>query len=206
VGQDHCDVAVLVGAPDDQWEIRTLSHALIVPHAALSTADVDVGTDVFWIGLFTSHAGNTRNEPLVRTGRIAALPLDGVLTRLGPMTAYLIDGVPLGGFSGSPVFSNLGTLRSVGGVVQTADRPVIRLIGMLHGHFTISQSTVEGRGEADDTAPSIHTGIGVVIRSDDIVEMLSHPAIRAVEEKLSAIGDASLKLPDDDTKDTAGWI
>jgi glycerol uptake facilitator-like aquaporin len=50
--------------------------------------------------------------------------------------------VPLGGFSGSPVFSNHGTIRTVGGAVQTADQPIIRLIGMLHGHFTISQSTV----------------------------------------------------------------
>jgi len=180
--RDNCDVAVLIGVPDDESDIKTLSDALIIPYVELSANDINVGTAVFWTGLFTSHVGTTRNEPLVRTGHIAALPSDGVQTRLGQMNAYLIDGVPIGGFSGSPVFSNHGTLKTVEGVVRTANRPIVRLIGMMHGHFTINQSTVEGRGTADDMAPSIHTGIGVVIRADDLVEMLNHPAIRKAEE------------------------
>lgn len=183
--RDNCDVAVLIGAPADESDIKTLSEDLIVPHAALSDNDICVGTDVFWTGLFTSHVGTTRNEPLVRTGHIAAVPSDGVQTRLGQMNVYLIDGVPLGGFSGSPVFSNHGTLKTVDGVVRTANHPIVRLIGMIHGHFTIDQATIEGRGTADDMAPSIHTGIAVVIRSDDILEMLGHPAILEAERKLN---------------------
>jgi len=179
--RDNCDVAVLIGVPDDQWDIKALSDTLIVPHVALSNDDITVGSDVFWTGLFTSHVGTTRNETLVRTGHIAALPSDGVLTRLGQMSAYLIDGVPLGGFSGSPVFSNHGTIKTVEGVVCTANRPIIRLIGMLHGHFTIDQATVEGK--AENMSPSIHTGIGVVIRADDILEMLNLPVIREIEAR-----------------------
>jgi hypothetical protein len=184
--RDNCDVAVLIGAPSDEWDIKVLGEDFIVPHAALSADDISVGTDVFWIGLFTNHVGTTRNEPLVRFGRIAALPADGVQTELGRMSAYLIDGVPLGGFSGSPVYSNHGTLRAVEGVIRTANSPIVRLIGMMHGHFNIDQATVEGKAAAEDmAASSIHTGIGVVIRADDIVEMLSHPSIREAEKRLN---------------------
>ncbi len=183
--RDNCDVAVLIGAPHDQTDIKSLSDTMIVPQSALSENDIYVGTDVFWTGLFTSHVGTTRNELLVRTGHIAALPSDGVKTPLGLMNAYLIDGIPLGGFSGSPVFSNHGTLKSVDGVIRTANSPIIRLIGMLHGHFTIDRATIEGMGAAADMEPSIHTGIGVVIRADDIVEMLNHPAILAAEKVLN---------------------
>ena len=102
------------------------------------------------------------------------------------MNAYLIDGVSLGGFSGSPVFSNHGTLKTVDGVIQTANRPVVRLIGMIHGHFDINRATGEGKGVAGDVAPSVHTGIAVVIRSDDIVEMLNHPAILKAEQLVDA--------------------
>jgi hypothetical protein len=181
--RNNCDVAILIGAPDAaESDIKSLCDTMIVPHAELPADDISVGTDIFWVGLFTSHIGTTRNEPLVRTGHIAALPLDGVQTQCGKMNAYLIDGVPLGGFSGSPVFSNQGTIKTVGGKILTAKQPIIRLIGMIHGHFTINQVTVEGKGEAEDMVPSLHTGIGVVIRSDDIMEMLSHPGICEAEK------------------------
>lgn len=179
--RDNCDVAVLIGVPGDESDIKALSEDIIVQHAALSANNISVGTDVFWTGLFSHHVGTTRNEPLVRTGHIAALPSDGVQTRLGQMNAYLIDGVSLGGFSGSPVFSDHGTLKTVDGVIRTANRPIIRLIGMIHGHFEINQATGEGKG-AVNMAPSVHTGIAVVIRSDDIVEMLNHPAILEAEQ------------------------
>ena len=152
--RDNCDVAVLIGVPDDQWDIKALSDTLIVPHVALSNDDITVGSDVFWTGLFTSHVGTTRNETLVRTGHIAALPSDGVLTRLGQMSAYLIDGVPLGGFSGSPVFSNHGTIKTVEGVVCTAKA---RAYGT---HGAGENPTIDARLEAlEKNITSIHERI-----------------------------------------------
>jgi len=183
--RNNCDVAVLMGVPGDDASVIMLNKDIISPYGQLGENEIGVGADVFWTGLFTSHVGTTRNEPLVRTGHIAALPLDGVRTQVGAMNAYLIDGIPLGGFSGAPVFSNHGTLKTVDGAIRTAKGPIIRLIGMIHGHFNIDQSTVEGRGAADDMSPSLHTGIAVVIRSDDILEMLTHHVIVDTEKKLN---------------------
>jgi hypothetical protein len=177
----ECDVAVLMGVPDEQWDIRLLEASSIVPLANLAGAEVGVGTDVFWTGLFTSHSGVVRNEPLARFGRVAAVPVDGIPTRIGNLAAYLIDGVPLGGFSGAPVFSNLGMLKVEGGTVRTANRPVIRLIGLIHGHFQMKGTGVEGVGTAEEMTPRLHTGIAIVIRADEILEMLSLDVVREAE-------------------------
>jgi len=69
---------------------------------------VEHGDEVSIAGLFSSHAGNLRNIPIVRTAHVAALRDEPVLNRDGHlMDAYLVECRSIGGLSGSPVFYNI---------------------------------------------------------------------------------------------------
>ncbi|HUJ07631.1 MAG TPA: hypothetical protein VLX31_16100 [Streptosporangiaceae bacterium] len=74
---------------------------------------VQVGHEVFFVGLFSQHAGKRRNLPIVRFGNISRPPLEPVAVRLSDDPAdesvtdihgYLVEARSWGGHSGSPAF------------------------------------------------------------------------------------------------------
>jgi hypothetical protein len=83
----------------------------IVTDEVISKESIGPGTDLVFPGLFTRHIGTARNIPIARTGTLAALPNDLVLTPRGPMRAYLVEARSIRGLSGSPVFCVVGPIR-----------------------------------------------------------------------------------------------
>ncbi len=74
---------------------------------------VEVGHEVFFVGLFSQHAGKRRNLPIVRFGNISRPPLELVAVKLTDdpsdesvteITGYLVEARSWGGHSGSPAF------------------------------------------------------------------------------------------------------
>jgi hypothetical protein len=74
---------------------------------------VRVGHEVFFVGLFSQHAGKLRNLPIVRFGNISRPPLEPVAVRLSDdpadesvtqINGYLVEARSWGGHSGSPAF------------------------------------------------------------------------------------------------------
>src|SRR5262249_51563107 len=65
-----------------------------------------IGEEVFAVGLYTSHHGLLRNNPVIRTGHIAAIPDDEIKTSAGYTRGFLIEIPSLAGLSGSPVIRN----------------------------------------------------------------------------------------------------
>jgi len=129
------DVAVLRGGPESgDHRFFPLANALTPDQFA--EHELGIGTEVFIVGLFANHVGERRNIPIIRVGNIAALPEEPVVTEVGALEAILIEARSIGGLSGSPVFGHLGNLRVSGGRLQTADKPIFHLIGLIHGHWT----------------------------------------------------------------------
>jgi hypothetical protein len=86
--ESEVDVAVL---PLFDWH-SDYDHLIIHPTLFYdSKVELSVGDELFLPGLFVNHYGRQRNIPIVRTGNIAALPEERVLTEMGLIDAYLAE-------------------------------------------------------------------------------------------------------------------
>jgi hypothetical protein len=133
----------------------------LITISAVKRIGIGVGYEVGLAGLFVHHQGLNRNIPIVRSGNIAAMPEEPVSTRIGPITALLVEIRSVGGLSGSPVFT------------ETAEG--VWLIGLVHGHFGQRASDLDI--SVEDSNPSfqeesINAGIAIVVPADRIRETL----------------------------------
>jgi hypothetical protein len=98
---------------------------------------IEHGDEVSIAGLFSSHAGNLRNIPIVRTGHVAALPDEPVCNRDGHLMegVYLVECRSIGGLSGSPVFYDIYAAKDrYLGESRMLRTPIKwRLMGIMHG-------------------------------------------------------------------------
>jgi hypothetical protein len=141
---------------------------------------VELGDELCFAGLFYPHKGEKRNIPIVRIGNVAALRNEPVLNREGvPMDVYLAESRSIGGLSGSPVFIDVITAKSIRppsfGYMSAAYSPEsplrFRLFGVIHGHFG---RDAESDVEVDDgnEKVGVNFGIAMIIPADKIIEVL----------------------------------
>ncbi|MDJ1505245.1 hypothetical protein [Xanthocytophaga agilis] len=130
---------------------------------------IDVGDEVFIIGLFANHHGKSKNVPIVRVGHIAAFPEERIQTQEHLMDAYLIDTLSIGGLSGSPVFANLNSSSFF-------------LMGLIYGHYnsTISEDPKLGNHTLNFSGEKVNTGIAIVTPIDKLIELLDRIHIELV--------------------------
>jgi len=171
------DVALLrIGVPA-QLDHLVFPHGLCVTDEVLKSHAVGLGDEVFVVGLFRHHHGNKRNIPIVRVGNLAAMTEEKVETRdFGLVDAYLIEARSIGGLSGSPVFLNLGVVRFIENQVKHAQGgPMFFLLGLVHGHYDVPESAVDGSGLDSDTfsVERVNTGIAIVVPMHKIFEVIA---------------------------------
>jgi hypothetical protein len=139
--------------------------------------DVGVGDELFYPSLFMHRRGLHRNHPVMRFGELAAMPLEPVITRSGPILAYLMEGRSIGGHSGAPVFINFLAPRTYYSdqVVQLPhpnQAQGYRLLGLIRG-FLKAKDT--GEYITDDPKAEdlwINSGISTIIPTSEIFETL----------------------------------
>lgn len=159
------------------------------PSKEFSDESIKPGGEVSIIGLFRSHYGQNLNVPIVRVGNIASLAGEPVYTKYaGYIRAHLIEARSIAGLSGSPVFSMRGAeLNVVSALAVSSGKPSlgdsIALLGLMHGHFDIPNLNEDVVADQDEPGQSVHTGIGVVIPVEKIVETIQHPDLAELREK-----------------------
>lgn len=164
--ESRVDVAVcaISGTEVDNADFKCVDARTIVTDEEFKK--VGIGATLYFPGLFSHHAGESRNVPIVRVGNLAAMPSDKVFTkRKGHIRAYLAEARSIGGLSGSPVFLPSHNLQING-------YSAMRFIGLIHGHFDL------GDGKPDDmflTDRNVNMGIAIIIPAGDIVEVLNQP-------------------------------
>jgi hypothetical protein len=145
------------------------------------------GGQIAAIGLFRSHAGKNRNIPIVRAGHIAALPGEPVWTDHGYMEAYLIELQSIAGLSGSPVMAVPDLGFEIGKFVTGGRKDMVKglaLIGLIQGHFDIPNLNEDVVTDDSAQKNSVHTGIGVMIPVEKIVETLNQPDLIAMRKRI----------------------
>jgi hypothetical protein len=164
------------------------------------------GGNIHVIGLFRSHLGKKRNVPIVRVGTIAALPDEPIWTKYaGFIDAYLIEARSIAGLSGSPVFAVAEPAFELAkGLLKEKRLQGTALMGLIHGHFDVPNLNEDVVADEDVPARSVHTGIGVVIPVEKIIETIQHPDLiamrKTIVEKLRESGATSDLLADDASK------
>lgn len=151
-----------------------------------------VGHEIFFLGLFTEHAGSERNLPIARFGHIARMP-DLIEIKHGEewfkTIAYLAEFHSIGGHSGSPVFflypMTVGTPRRDEATdtkwMQHDFAHVTGFMGLVTGHYPILADTTPGMS---DTQVELNSGIAVVTPACVVKELLMRDDLREEREEL----------------------
>ena len=139
-----------------------------------------VGHEVYFLGLFTEHAGSDRNLPIARFGHISRMP-DFIEIEHGSVRfktiAYLVEFHSIGGHSGSPVFFlyPINIVTPVRHEENETEYPLYDiahmtgLMGLVTGHYPIIE---ESRNSVGATPPELNSGIAVVTPACAIKELL----------------------------------
>jgi hypothetical protein len=167
------------------WPSQTsaLYDFLIFPVVASATPQkmtrlgMGIGDEVFIIGLYTKHAGTSRNNAIVRIGNLAATPIDSIITSRGQMIGHhLVEIRSIGGISGSPAF-----IRSCEIVEDEKGRLAPRentfyLLGLMHGRWDIKHlAPVMFEIDSDYLKQPLNSGIAVVVPVQNILETINQP-------------------------------
>ena len=190
------DVAVCPISFDSNEEIDPVPiygpRSVAATRSVIDDVRIGVGDEVVISGLFRSHYGQQRNIPIVRVGNLAMLDGDPVKTKNGSVVeAYLIEARSIGGLSGSPAFVHLPAIRTIDGKTDISGKPVyqVYLLGLMHGHFDVEDLNLDVvLDDPIDSSSGIHSGIGVVIPVEKIIETVMQPKL--IEARAKIVQDA----------------
>ena len=197
------DVAVCPISFDRSEEIDPVPihgpRSVAATRAVIDDVRIGVGDEVIVAGLFRSHYGQQRNVPIVRVGNVAMLDGDPVKTKNGSyVDAYLIEARSIGGLSGSPAFVHLPAIRTIDGKTELSRQKSfyqVYLLGLMHGHFDVEDLNLDVvLDDPKDSSSGIHTGIGVVIPVEKIIETVMQSKLveartKIVHDNEDSVGD-----------------
>jgi hypothetical protein len=202
------DVAVIpFGSPDENkmkdLDICPISIKDFVTPELLEKTFITIGDEVFIPGLFTFAPGHEKNIPIVRHGNIAMLPDEAIQIDNGFAEVYLIEARSIGGISGSPVIARrtvgMQSERTDGSKIIVQGLTGFHLLGLIHGHWDITESEMNSYQFIHDRQRGVNLGIAVVVPAHKILETANHPVLvaarEAQEQKMKdAIGPGKDKL------------
>lgn len=194
----HPDESVEVAVAPFDKELLTQGYdCLYLPQDSLLTKkhfrdnDIEIGDTCYAVRLLRALRGAKRNLPVTHIGSVAFLPGDGKLPVKNPedekwlppqmIDACLVEFQALSGMNGSPVFVrpslNPASLQANGQTLRSTLRHRdIFLLGMLQGAWDAPATEITS---ADRSGPiEIPAGMGVVVSSERIIEVLDMPVLK----------------------------
>jgi hypothetical protein len=180
------DVAVLDVPADLGLNPTVVYTDQFVYHEGLRSGDSGwgIGDDIYIIGLFNVTHGKERNTPIVRKGALSQVPDEEFKTAIGPSEVYLIEASAIRGLSGSPVFIQAPLLQG-NAIVRRGVTGYYRLLGLLHGHWTLPRDAIQFSESSDGPnaiEDSYNSRIGIVTPARFILEVIDQPGPRSSRE------------------------
>jgi hypothetical protein len=167
------DVALHQVEEDKNWNHVFYQLSTSLTDDSIAQYEIDVGDEVFIIGLFKHHHGKIKNIPIARIGNVSAMREEKIQTSQHLMDGYLIEARSIGGLSGSPVFINLGEVRFLNGTLQhTVDGKAFYLMGLIYGHYDVKTSGIDDVNFDQlnlNNVDRVNTGIAIVTPVDKII-------------------------------------
>lgn len=146
----------------------------------IQTFDLGIGDDVFTIGRFVNHDGKQKNNPVVRFGNIAQMPIEPVKQEDGHFQdSYLVECRSVAGYSGSPVFAHIPPFArrpNKNTVESRAYGPWF--LGVNWGHLNEWKPVCDSSGRPLGNPPmkvGLNSGMMGVVPAWKLIDMLKHP-------------------------------
>ena len=178
------DLAILGWAPPSSiFHFRTISIESCATEAVFEKEDIGLGDELFCVGLFTQRHGTKKNQPIVRSGIIAAMPsepLEDTDTRF-EYDAYLAEVRSIGGLSGSPVFVGLPDVFHTA-TIKRAREKLFYLLGVIRGHWDLKKRET-ALDFADDELDQVNMGIALVTPIGELITMLNSDELKKQRRK-----------------------
>jgi hypothetical protein len=171
------DLAVIpVMLPMEQWDYESIPISNFVTEDMIERNEIAEGYPVVFAGMFIQYVGGTKLEPVVRSGTIAMLPDDKVMTTLGVLGhIFLAEAHAFEGNSGSPMFVDIDKFKNSLGWDY-------RLLGVVTGEvfesndFTLQVSTSFGG--------TVHanSNISVIVPAEEIQKILDSADLKKLRD------------------------
>lgn len=169
--------------PDDYRFYGNISPLPDEQHFVDDGAPVQLGDQVYFIGLFVQHAGNARNLPIIRYGHISRMPEEPITlprdrgTGSFQAVAYLAECMSWSGNSGAPViwaWSGSITLvhQETGMHAAMPAGHTQALLGMVSSHYTHPQRADVTGDVLGDITTALNAGIAAITPAEAIRELL----------------------------------
>jgi hypothetical protein len=190
------DAAVcrVLAVTEDKFDVRWINDDWIANREILHAEDIGIGNEVFSAGLFIMHTATKRNEPIVRSGTIAAMP-ETISSKSGPQHAYLIESRSVGGLSGSPVFVEAGLTRHDGSLeikLRTSGRASY-LLGVMSGHWN-AEAEIKEIGDAIQRE-YVNMGIAIVTPMEKVMPLIAKCILRSQSEIREQLAQLNVAKP-----------
>ncbi len=151
---------------------------------------LEVGDEVATVGLFAQHPGRSRNQPVVRFGRVSLMPHEQIkvqITKCKPLLSidvFVIEATSWGGQSGSPVFLYWPHHREWQ-MPDKGDRGPW-LLGLVHGNFRVLEDLDMPESIPGDWFVRANAGLTMVVTANDIFHTIYWPSVVSDREQVLA--------------------
>ncbi len=189
----NADVAVLSARPEvAQVNFRSIPISMFADADFVKKERVQEGDQVYLFGLMPQFTGENHNYPVVRHGYVALMSDEPISLR--PNVKENVYALELGswpGQSGSPVFLNLGGLRSEGRMFMGDS---YSLMGMMLGSFQNERpfEIVTAPTNSVFLGDTSNVGISFVLPAAEILKVLNSK--EAQQERDDFIAKRTLEL------------
>ena len=158
--------------------------------------DLGIGDEVFTVGRFVNHEGKQRNNPVVRFGNVAQMPLEPIRQDDGYMQeSFLVECKSIAGYSGSPVFAFIKPFSPRPKTAQITSKAFGPwLLGVTWGHITEWKPVCDSKGRPLANPAQIvamNSGMMGVVPAWRLMEMFNHQKTKQkrLDAETRIIGD-----------------
>jgi hypothetical protein len=176
----HSDADVDIGlfplSPSPMlYDFKVIPENIIANKETLKDLKIREVDDVFFSGLFESHMGQKKNQPIFRFGKVALISDEKIewpeTKGVKFLDLFLMEFFSFGGNSGSPVFFQPSSESNI--AKNNNQSPLIYLAGLVRGSVKVKEVFLP------DTYLSQNTGIAAVIPSYKLYEILHYEEVKA---------------------------
>jgi hypothetical protein len=176
----HSDADVDIGLfplspPPRLFDFKHIPVSIIANKETLKDLKIREGDDVFFSGLFESHMGQKKNQPIFRFGKVALISDEKIewseTKGVKFLDLFLMEFFSFGGNSGSPVFFQPSSESNF--AKNHNQSPPIYLAGLVSGSYQRKEVFLP------DTYLSQNIGIAAVVPSYKLYEILHSEEVKA---------------------------
>jgi hypothetical protein len=156
---ESIDLSIIQITPPQNLNYISIPIDLIAKRSEYDSLKINVGTDVFFTGLFTGYTGTKTINPITRFGKLCLIPKELIEFDNFKRELLLMESMTFGGNSGSPVL-----FQYTNGITTS-----VKLAGIVLGSFNQTLSN-----NKNDLIAMSNIGISAITPAEFILDILNN--------------------------------